>query len=748
MVSAAMFVLVHVSFLLGIGIIVIVAWKSPPSQIRTAFLVVLGVMIVWNIGTLLEMDFQIVTGSTNMMFINTCYIGICLMPIAILYLGKAIMQPNWRPKPIHALFLIIPLASVVVVFTNPLHHLFFVNFSLYSSDAVYGAYYYFHSLFSYGCIIAGIVMMIIASLRNFGIFSKQSLLVITGIIITLVPNMLYSFGVGDLPFSISTVAFTFTILCFAVAFLKYRFVTTLPISLRQVVNLISDGYLLVDGRLRILTYNRALLHLFPEPVNITPEMKLSEFIDNYFLDITNEDFQEMQARAVKEHGTVTAEGQILGDSYVSVEVTPVMRNNAHIGSIMLLKDITQSKLLIEATQAASQAKSEFLSHMSHEIRTPLNAIIGMISIGMNSNDIDKKNYCLERADSASRHLLILVNDVLDMSKIEADKLELSHSPFDFESMMTDIINVANVRSEEKQQSFVVDLSKDIPAHLVSDELRLSQVITNLLSNAIKFTPEKGTVILKAEKTGEDGDEVCLRVEVADTGIGISKEQQARLFTSFTQADAGIAKKYGGTGLGLAISKRIIELMGGDIWVESEPGKGAKFIFTVKVKQLADKPHAEQAGNTTLDFDDSGDTKRKISARHQYDFREYTLLVAEDIDINREIISAVLGETGVSVDMAENGIIAVSMFKERPEKYDLILMDVNMPEMDGYAATREIRALDSEHAGNIPIIAMTANVFKEDIEKSLDSGMNDHTGKPIDTDAFLRKLNKYLTNTKH
>jgi len=743
MVSTAMFVLVHVSFLLGVGMIVIVAWKTRSSQIRTAFIVTLGVMTIWNFGTLLEMDFHTVTGAAYTFFIDICYIGICLAPIAILYLGKAIMQPDWRPKPIHTLFLAVPFVSIVMVFTNPLHHLFFVTFSLYSSEAVYGAYYFFHSVYSYGCIVAGIVMMIVASLRNFGIFSKQSLLLVAGIIIALVPNMLYSFGVGNLPFSISTVAFTFTVLCFAVAFLKYRFVTALPISLRQVVDLISDGYLVVDGNMRILAYNRALLHLFPEPVNIALEMNLSEFIDNYFLDITIGRFLDLQASAVKQHRTVSAEGQISGGAFVSVEVTPVMRNNAHIGSIMLIKDITQSKQLIEATQAASRAKSEFLSHMSHEIRTPLNAIIGMINIGMGTSDVGKKDYCFERAGNASRHLLGLVNDVLDMSKIEADMLELYYSEFAFEKMLEGIIDVVGVRAEEKQHNLVVSLGEGIPEYIVSDELRLSQVITNLLTNAIKFTPEKGRIALSAEKVEEVGDEVCLRIEVEDTGIGISQKQQAGLFDPFNQANADTTKKYGGTGLGLAIAKRIIELMGGEIWIESELGKGAKFIFTVKVEQIVKKPQIKQAINIVTDFNDTGKPEQSTALDSNYNFSKHTLLVAEDIDINREIIGAMLEETGVSVGFAENGMLAVSMFKEQPEKYDMILMDVNMPEMDGHEATRAIRALDTGHAKSIPIIAMTANVFKEDIDKCLASGMNGHIGKPIDKEALIRMLKKYL-----
>jgi len=858
----------HISFLLGIGLIVTIARKCPRSQIRTVFLIAIGIMTIWNIGTLLEMDFRIATGVTHKLFIDICYIGICLVPVAVLYLGKVILQPDWKPRRRHALFLVIPLVSMVMVFTNSLHHLFFVNFSLYSSEAVYGSYYYFHSLYSYGCVAAGIVLMITASLRNFGIFSLQSLFVISGIIITAIPNILYSFGVGHLPFSISTAASTISLLFFSIAFLKYRFITSIPITMQQIADLISDGYLVVDRHLCILTYNRTLLRLFPEPVNIVPGMALRTFVEQYFHGIPYNRFLDLHAQALSRHETVSAEEIIPGGVYVKVEVTPVMRNDTHIGSIILLRDITQSRLLIEATQAASRAKSDFLSHMSHEIRTPLNAIIGMINIGMNTGDVDKKNYCLERANGASKHLLGIINNVLDISKIEADKFELAHNEFDLERMLVNITNVANIRAEEKQQNFIVNLHREVPAYIESDELRLSQVITNLLTNAIKFTPEKGAVLLNVEKTEETDEEIMLKIEVADNGIGISKEQQEQLFTSFSQADASITKKFGGTGLGLAISKRIVELMGGSIWVESEPGKGSKFIFTIKAKKLAGKPHAAQSVSVAaedmhiLAVDDSAETReyfihvmealnlscdvaaggpeaidmikksagsrpyniffvdwqmpemdgieltrkirmingdnsivimisvadwnvikkealaagvkhfvskplfpsalinainicmgmelnkpesrtRRKSIKPRYDFKNHTLLIAEDVAINREIISAILEGTNISIDYAENGRIAISMFSENPEKYSLILMDVNMPEMDGYEATRHIRALNPERAKDIPIIAMTANVFKEDIERCLASGMNDHTGKPVDADALSEMLKKYL-----
>jgi signal transduction histidine kinase len=386
-------------------------------------------------------------------------------------------------------------------------------------------------------------------------------------------------------------------------------------------------------------------------------------------------------------------------------------------------------------QNASRAKGDFLSHMSHEIRSPLNAVIGMINIATEANDVQTIKRHLEKAGNASKYVMGVINDILDMSEIEANKLELSFDDFNFERMVLNIIDVISIRAQEKHQQLIVNINANIPQFVISDELRLSQIITNLLTNAIKFTPEKGKIELNAEKLDDQNGEITLRIEVADSGIGISPEQQKKLFTSYNQADNTITKKFGGTGLGLAISNQIVELMQGKIWIESELGKGAKFIFTIKTKK----------GNE--DNVSAGSTAE--SDKNEFDFKNYSILIAEDIEFSRLILAKYLEKTGIAIDFVNNGKVAVSTFKENPDKYNLILMDINMPEMNGDEATRLIRAFESElkDAGNshkqITIIAMTANVFKEDIEKFLAAGMTDHVAKPIVPKKICEKLKKYL-----
>ena len=855
-------ILVHVSFLLCIGMTVVVVKKSRRSQVRSAFLITISTMTVWCVGTMLELDFRLVTGVTNMLFINICYIGICLTPVAILYLGKSILNSDWHIKLGHTAFLIIPLISVIVVFTDPMHHVFFTNFSLDSTEAVYGWYFYFHSVYSYGCIIAGIVYMLTASFRNSGIFSGQSMLVVFGVLFTLVPNVLFSLGIMNLTFSINMAVFTVTILCFLIAFLKYRFIATLPITTREVVDLISDGYLVVDEHMCILAYNKALKSLFPESAVITLGTDLKTFIEEYFTETPYDLFVELAARAAAQGGTVSQEAHLSGDTYVSIEITPVIQRNVQIGSIILLKDITQSKLFIEATQAASQAKSEFLANMSHEIRTPINAIIGMVTLGKTTADPVRKDYCLTRISDASAHLLGVINDVLDMSKIESGKFELSPVEYNFENMIQRVANIVNFRMEGKNQKFMVRIGSNIPEMMIGDDQRLAQVITNLLGNSVKFTPEHGTITLNTYFLKEENGACTVQIEVIDTGIGISEEQQNRLFQSFVQAEADTARSFGGTGLGLSISKNIVEMMNGKIWVESEPGKGSKFAFTYKAERGNAKKqsveHADWCDVKVLVMDNDPevleyfteilssfgmacDTAKSredalalISANGAYDinfvswqvprspadielvrelkaaaatdtmswvvvsssadwslieqdaerlgvdeflprpifpsvisdiirgftgdnlsredtaeldineiFDGYRILMAEDIEINREIVLALLEPTLLEIDCAENGLEAVRIFSEAPEKYDLILMDIQMPKMDGYAATREIRALDVQKAKTVPIIAMTANVFREDIERCAAAGMDGHLGKPLDFDEVVAKLREYL-----
>jgi signal transduction histidine kinase len=411
-----------------------------------------------------------------------------------------------------------------------------------------------------------------------------------------------------------------------------------------------------------------------------------------------------------------------------------------IGYLALVQDITKLEQITKQqaeTEAAGRAKSVFLANMSHEIRTPLNAIIGMTTIGKSAAALERKDYCFTKIQDASTHLLGVINDILDMSKIEANKFELSPGEFNFETMIQRVVDVVNFRVDEKRQKFTINIDNKIPPTLIADDQRLAQVIINLLGNAVKFTPEHGSVSLDARFLGEESGLCTIEIAVSDTGIGISADQQKNLFKSFQQAEADIARRFGGSGLGLVISRNIVEMMGGAIGVASNPGKGSVFTFTIQAKKVA------SVNNAANDFLNIGHTSEKNVPDINGIFAGRRILLVEDVEINREIVLTLFQPTLLHIECAENGTEAIRKFSEAPDTYDLIFMDIQMPEMDGYEATRRIRALDIPKAKTIPIIAMTANVFREDIEKCLESGMNNHVGKPLDFNEVLDKLHSYL-----
>jgi PAS domain S-box-containing protein len=418
--------------------------------------------------------------------------------------------------------------------------------------------------------------------------------------------------------------------------------------------------------------------------------------------------------------------------HYEIHFTPMYNDNDIFqGAFILFHDMTEIIEAKERTEQASRAKSTFLANMSHEIRTPLNAIIGMTTIARNAENPERKDYCLDKIDSASAHLLGIINDVLDMSKIEEDKFELSYTEFEFSAMIQRVINIFEFRLTEKKQRLTVEQDPAIPKRIITDDQRLVQVITNLVSNAVKFTPEEGDITLAIRRLEDKEDGFCtLEFRVTDTGIGIPVEQQAKLFQSFVQVDSSIARKFGGTGLGLAISKKIVELMQGTIRVESGENQGASFIFTI---------HAQIAAAST---EVSCDTGESVSGE-QPDYTGKRILLAEDVEINREIVLAILEPLGLEILEAEDGKKAHELFTANADSIDLIFMDIHMPDVDGYEATKLIRAFDSPKAQTVPIIAMTANVFKEDVENCLAAGMNGHIGKPLDFEAVMAILEKYL-----
>ena len=411
--------------------------------------------------------------------------------------------------------------------------------------------------------------------------------------------------------------------------------------------------------------------------------------------------------------------------FVSMSIIFVL--SATDRKMMQQQKIANEKLAEAAKLAnvANDAKTEFLSNMSHDIRTPINGIMGMTAIALKEDNPQKTIDCLKKIQGASNHLMSLINDILDMSRIERGKIEITNSNLNIIRIVEECVSIVYGEMDDRNLEINVNVDEVIHSELFGDDLHLKQVLINIIGNAVKFTPDHGKIWIRIRETGHDSIKSFFQIEIEDNGIGMKEEFIKDIFKPFSQEASTSRTKYQGTGLGMAITKNIIELMDGSIEVESEYQKGTK--FTVYLPFLINSRYQE-----------------RILEKQEKNISGISILLVDDNELNLDVAKELLEAEGAKVTTAWNGKEALDTFeREKEGTFDVIIMDIMMPVMDGLEATRKIRLLGKKDAPHIPIIAMTANAFREDIQKSLDAGMNEHISKPVDIDTIIMVISKFF-----
>jgi PAS domain S-box-containing protein len=664
---------------------------------------------------------------------NLSYLWIALIPVAwlIFTLQFTKSEKYLRYRNLGFLLYIIPAITFLLVLTNDSHHLMISESRFIKTgqfliwDQTFGWWGWIHATYSYLLLFSGIIHLVKKLTTLPRILRSQVVIILAAILVPVIINILYTFKISpSYPIDPTKFSFTFTgIVCFWGMF-RFKLFEMIPAARNAVVEDMSGIMVILDNQNNIIDINTAAKNIFGGSDK--------DFVGKPIIDILG----DRASIFIRYEHVLKVDEKISidikdGKKYYDLKITPLFDNkNRLIGRFIILYDISNLEEAINelkesrrSAEDANKAKSQFLAAMSHEIRTPLYGIIGMTELLAPANHTQEEKVYLQSVQSCANSLLDIINDILDFSKIEAGKMELEKTIFNLRNLMDMTVQTFSHQKIEKDIELVSNIDDAIPECLIGDPGRIRQIFVNLIGNAFKFT-EKGKIEIRAERLDSENQQVLVRFSVLDTGIGIPEDKISSLFKSFQQIDNSTTRKYGGTGLGLAIVKNLTEMMGGNIQVESKLGIGSRFSFIL--------PLLKSENNVA-----------KIKPDSEVDFqgKDIHILLAEDNKVNQVLMAKILEKKKIRVDIAENGQAALCKLEEK--NYDLILMDVQMPVMDGYETTLAIRRNEAVSGKHMPIIALTANATEEDKKKCLETGMDDYLTKPVKSEKLFGCLYKYI-----
>lgn len=681
---------------------------------------------IWALAYSMELA---MTDINHMLFwIKIEYIGIALIPAYwLLFTIQFTGNESCLNKQVIALIFLVPVITLLMVWTNEWHHLHYETYEVYEADGLYllnfeaGVWYKIHTTVFYCFLVFGTLLLIKKYLNAKPVFKKQISIVLFGAFIPWFTNMLYLLNLR--PFEhldLTPFAFVGTGIVISVGLLRYKLFEILPFVREKIIEEMQEGILILDALYHVIDSNPSMRKL----LNISETDLLGKPVFTLFEDTVIEEklepksFTRFDLEMEKDNEPKQFE----------VTINPITNLQKEInGYFLVFRDITQTKNneaeLLKAkmnAEAANQAKSEFLANMSHEIRTPLNGIIGFSDLMMSEELIPEHRKYMSTIHQSAKSLLDILNDILDLSKIEAGRLELSPNVTDINDLADKVINLVSFSAKQKNLKIKHTIHQNVPALLYIDELRIRQVLINLLGNAIKFTNE-GEVELRIEQMDNSGHFGVIRFSVTDTGVGILPENRSKIFEAFSQEDSTVTRKFGGTGLGLTISDKILHTMNSRLELSSIYGEGSTFYFDLTFDPakteniLPNQQESHSNNNKNRVWKKSEDIPLKI-------------LIAEDNDTNRFLLREILKSLSLNTSIIEatDGEQAVTQFSK--EKPDIIFMDIQLPIKSGYEATKLIR--ESEHGKSTTIIACTARTLKGEKEKCIQTGMNDYISKPF------------------